>query len=108
MTQKDMEEIEKCLGKNQKTFLRYYAIHKYNYNIDKKPGISVYKSIQKATKGRNVNALLSDLRLKSQLYYKILNSSSNNALENETFSFFKKNRARQFHPLILSLMHQKC
>ncbi len=101
------EEIEKCLGKNQKTFLRYYAIHKYNYNIDKKPGISVYKSIQKATKGRNVNALLSDLRLKSQLYYKILNSSSNNALENETFSFFKKNRARQFHPLILSLMHQK-
>lgn len=101
------EEIEKCLGKNQKAFLRYYAIHKYNYNIDKKQGISVYKSIQKATKGRNVNALLSDLRLKSQLYYKILNCSSNNTLENETFSFFKKNRARQFHPLILTLMHQK-
>ena len=101
------EEIENCLGKNQKIFLRYYAIHKYNYNIDKKQGISVYKSIQKATKGRNVNVLLNDLRLKSQLYYKILNSSSENVLENETFSFLKKYRARQFHPLILTLMHQK-
>lgn len=60
------EEIENSLGKNQKSFLRYYAIHKYNYNTDKKQGISVYKSIQKATKGRNVNLLLDDLRLKSQ------------------------------------------
>ena len=28
------EEIENSLGKNQKSFLRYYAIHKYNYNTD--------------------------------------------------------------------------
>lgn len=101
------EEIENSLGKNQKVFLRYYAIHKYNYNADKKQEMSIYKSIQKATKGRNVNALLNDLRLKSQLYYKILYPSSENVLEYETFTFFKKNRARQFHPLILTLMHQK-
>lgn len=101
------EEIENSLGKNQKTFLRYYAIHKYNYNADKKQGISVYKSIQKATKGRNVNLLLNDLRLKSQLYYKILFPSDPNSFEYEIFTFFKKNRVEQFRPLIMSLMHQK-
>lgn len=101
------EEIENSLGKNQKTFLRYYAIHKYNYNTDKKQGISVYKSIQKATKGRNVNSLLNDLRLKSQLYYKILFPSNSNSSEYEIFTFFKKNRVEQFRPLIMSLMHQK-
>lgn len=101
------EEIENSLGKNQKSFLRYYAIHKYNYNTDKKQGISVYKSIQKATKGRNVNLLLNDLRLKSQLYYKILFPSNPNSFEYEIFTFFKRNRVEQFRPLIMSLMHQK-
>ena len=101
------EEIESSLGKDQKTFLRYYAIHKYNYNTDKKQGISVYKSIQKATKGRNVNFLLNDLRLKSQLYYKILFPSEENKLEYEIFTFFKRNKVEQFRPLIMSLMHQK-
>ena len=101
------EEIENSLGKNQKTFLRYYAIHKYNYNTDKKQGISVYKSIQKATKGRNVNLLLNDLRLKSQLYYKILFPLDECSLEYEIFTFVKKNRVEQFRPLIMSLMHQK-
>lgn len=101
------EEIENSLGKNQKSFLRYYAIHKYNYNTDKKQGISVYKSIQKATKGRNVNLLLNDLRLKSQLYYQILFPSNPNSFEYEIFTFFKRNRVEQFRPLIMSLMHQK-
>lgn len=101
------EEIENSLGKNQKTFLRYYAIHKYNYNTDKKQGISVYKSIQKATKGRNVNLLLNDLSLKAQLYYKILSPSNENGLEYEIFTFFKRNRVEQFRPLIMSLMHQR-
>lgn len=101
------EEIESRLGKNQKTFLRYYAMHKYNYNTDKKQGISVYKSIQKATKGRNVNSLLNDLSLKSQLYYKILFPSDETSLEYEIFTFFKRNRVEQFRPLIMSLMHQK-
>lgn len=101
------EEIENSLGKNQKSFLRYYAIHKYNYNTDKKQGISVYKSIQKATKGRNVNLLLNDLRLKSQLYYKILFPANPDSLEYEIFTFFKRNRVEQFRPLIMSLMHQK-
>lgn len=100
------EEIENSLGKNQKTFLRYYAIHRYNYNTDKKQGISVYKSIQKATKGRNVNLLLNDLRLKSQLYYRILFPADKNNLEYKIFMFFKKNRVEQFRPLIMSLMHQ--
>ena len=101
------EEIENSLGKNQKSFLRYYAIQKYNYNTDKKQGISVYKSIQKATKGRNVNLLLNDLRLKSQLYYKILFPENPDSLEYEIFTFFKRNRVEQFRPLIMSLMHQK-
>ena len=101
------EEIENSLGKNQKSFLRYYAIQKYNYNTDKKQGISVYKSIQKATKGRNVNLLLNDLRLKSQLYYEILFPENPDSLEYEIFTFFKRNRVEQFRPLIMSLMHQK-
>ena len=37
------QEIENNLGKSINTFLRHYAIHRYNYNNDKKKGVSVYK-----------------------------------------------------------------
>jgi len=100
------EEIESNLGKNQKAFLRHYALHKYNYNSYKKQGLSVYKTIEKATKGRNVNLLLNDLRLKAQLYYQIL-FPEENGLEYEIFNFFKKYKFEQIRPLIMSLKHQK-
>lgn len=100
------EEIEDNLGKNQKSFLRHYALHKYNYNSYKKQGLSVYKTIEKATKGRNVNLLLNDLRLKAQLYYQILYPEEN-GLEFEIFNFFKKYKFEQIRPLIMSLKHQK-
>lgn len=100
------EEIEDNLGKNQKAFLRHYALHKYNYTSYKKQGLSVYKTIEKATKGRNVNLLLNDLRLKAQLYYQILYPEEN-GLEFEIFNFFKKYKFEQIRPLIMSLKHQK-
>lgn len=100
------EEIESRLGKYINTFLRHYAIQKYNYNNDKKKGISVYKAIQNATKGRQVNLLLDDLRIKSIYYARILNPDTNDQIENEIFSFFRRYRVEQFRPLILSLMHQ--
>ena len=100
------EEIELNLGKNINTFLRHYAIQKYNYNNDKKKGISVYKAIQNATKGRHVNMLLDDIRIKSIYYARILNPDKSDPVENEIFSFFRRYRVEQFRPLILSMMHQ--
>ena len=100
------EEIESQLGKNQKAFLRHYAFHKYNYNNYKKQNLSVYKTIEKATKGRNVNLLLKDLKLKSQLYFEIL-SPSDDSFEYKIFTFFRKNRIEQIRPLLMSLKHQR-
>lgn len=100
------EEIETNLGKSIQAFLRHYAIQKYNYNNDMKKGVSVYKAIQCATKGRNVDILLDDIRLKSMYYSRILNPDVTDPIEYEIFSFFRSNRVEQFRPLILSLMHQ--
>lgn len=100
------EEIESNLGKNIQSFFRHYAIHKYNYNNDKKKGISVYKAIQSATRGRQVDELLDDIRLKSTYYAHILTPDAEDAVEFDVFSFFRRNRVEQFRPLILSLMHQ--
>lgn len=100
------EEIEANLGKSIQAFLRHYAIQKYNYNNDKKKGVSVYKAIQSATKGRNVDVLLDDIRLKSIYYSRILTPNAADPIEYEILSFFRNNRIEQFRPLILSLMHQ--
>lgn len=98
------EGIENNLNKSQKNFFRHYAIHKYNY--EKKQGISVYKFIQKSTKGRRIDALLDDLSLKAQLYHRIIMPNPLDQLEYEIFTFFSKNRAEQFRPLLMSLMNQ--
>jgi uncharacterized protein with ParB-like and HNH nuclease domain len=100
------EEMENNLGKNQKAFLRHYALHKYNYNNYKKQGLSVYKTIEKATKGRKVNLLLNDLKLKAQIYYQIL-SPEEDSFEYPIFNFFRKYKIEQIRPLIMSLKHQK-
>lgn len=100
------QEIENNLGKSINTFLRHYAIHRYNYNNDKKKGVSVYKSIQSATKGRGVDSLLDDIRLKSIHYARILVPAEEDQVESEVFTFFRKYRVEQFRPLILSLMHR--
>ena len=100
------EEIESNLGKNIQSFFRHYAIHKYNYNNDKKKGVSVYKAIQSATKGRQVNELLDDIRLKSTYYARILTPNTEDKIESDVFTFFRRNRVEQFRPLILSLIHQ--
>lgn len=100
------QEIENDLGKNINTFLRHYAIQKYNYNNDKKKSVTVYKSIQGATKGRAVDILLDDIRKKSIYYARILNPCEDNQVECEVFSFFRRYRVEQFRPLILSLMHR--
>lgn len=98
------EEIEANLGNSIKAFLRHYAIQRYNYNNDKKRGVSVYKAIQTVTKGRGVNALLDDLHLKSSYYARMLTPDTADPIEHKVFSFFKSNRVEQFRPLILSLM----
>lgn len=100
------EEIESNLGRYIQPFFRHYAIHKYNYNNDKKKGMTVYKSIQSATKGRRVNELLDDIRLKSIYYARILTPDTEDRTEFDVLTFFRRNRVEQFRPLILSLMHQ--
>ena len=100
------EDIENDLGKNVQEFLRHYAIHRYNYNNDKKQGISIYKSIQNATKGRNINMLLDDIKLKSQYYKRIIEPKKENGYEYEIYSFLKSKKVVQFRPLLLSLIHK--
>lgn len=99
------EEIENNLGKSINEFLRHYALHKYNYNNDKKQSISVYKSLQNATRGRNVDRLLDDIKLKSDYYTSIINQTNCLLREGEIFEFFKAKRISVFRPVLLSLKH---
>mgnify|MGYP000771498184 FL=1 len=86
------EEIENNLGSSIDDFLRHYALHKYNYNNDKKQSISVYKSLQNATRGRNVDKLLDDIKLKSDYYTAFINQTNCLPKEKEVFMFFKTKR----------------
>lgn len=99
------EEIENNLGSSIDDFLRHYALHKYNYNNDKKQSISVYKSLQNATRGRNVDKLLDDIKLKSDYYTAFINQTNCLPKEKEVFMFFKTKRVVVFRPLLLSLRH---
>lgn len=99
------EEIENNLGGNVNDFLRHYALHKYNYNNDKKQSISVYKSLQNATRGRNVDKLLDDIKLKSDYYTAFINQANCLPKEGEIFAFFKAKRVVVFRPILLTLKH---
>lgn len=99
------ENIESNLGKSIDVFLRHYAIHKYNYDRDKKHSISVYKAIQNATRGRGVNELLDDIKMKSEYYKSFLNPSDCLDSEENLFAFFKSKRVMIFRPLLLTLKH---
>lgn len=99
------EEIENNLDNQIETFLRHYAIHKYNYDRDRKPNLSVYKTIQNINRGRNVDRLLDDIKMKSDYYKSFLDPSCCLDFEKKTFSFFKSKRVMVFRPLLLTLKH---
>ena len=99
------EEIENNLDNQIETFLRHYAIHKYNYDRDRKPNLSVYKTIQNINRGRNVDRLLDDIKMKSDYYKSFLDPSYCLDFEKKTFSFFKSKRVMVFRPLLLTLKH---
>lgn len=100
------EEIESLFGEHTDSFLLHYAIHKYDYYNDKKKGISVCESIQKHTNGHITDEVLDDIRIKSVYYVRILNPKTGDQIEKEIFPFFIHHCIMQFHPLILSLIHQ--
>ena len=99
------EEIENQLNNQIDTFLRHYAIHKYNYDRDKNATISVYKTIQNTTRGRNVDILLDDINTKSCYYKLFIDQSECMDFEGKVFSFFKSKRVVIFRPLLLTLKH---
>lgn len=102
------EYIDKELKNNIKKFFKHYTTHKFP-TAQKD---NIYKIIQKGTPSRNVNALFEDILRKVNFYKIILNPIKDgeerncNAIEYKVFSFFKKKKAEQFRPVILSLMHQ--
>lgn len=100
------EEIEISLGTSLKDFLRHYAIHKINYNNDKKQSITIYKAFQNKYRGRDVDGLLDDIKMKADFYSLIINPQEANEVEKEVYSFLKSKKVIQFRPLFLSLM--KC
>lgn len=68
--------------------------------------------IQKATRGKNIGALLDDIQLKSKYYDKIINpkvgeSGNCSPVEERIYSFFRAKRLEQFRPILLSLIHQR-
>lgn len=101
--------IESKLGSNIKRFVKHYATHKYEHN---NRGLTEYKIIQSANKGRNTEKLLDDLRKKADYYSIILNPSNNHnegvclQTENRVFAFFRKKRQEQLRPVLLSLIHR--
>lgn len=103
------EEIDKGLGKNINKFFKHYTTHKYQ--TSKKDNI--YKTIHKGIPDKNVNSLFYDILQKVDYYKTILNpvytGESKNCSKNEyqILSFFKRKKAEQFRPIILSLMSQK-
>lgn len=105
------EEMEQQLGSYFKRYISHYARHRYGKiqgDTD-----SDYRIIQKNTKGTDINALLNDIKLKSEYYLKFVNPQIDGedknctSTEYEVFSFFKKKRQEQFRPVVLSLLHQK-
>lgn len=102
------EYIDKGLNNNIKKFFKHYTTHKYS--VGKKD--SIYKIIQKGTPSKDVNTLFDDILQKVDFYKIILNPIKNgedcncSEVEYKVFSFFKKKKAEQFRPIILSLMHQ--
>lgn len=101
--------IDKGLENNIKKFFKHYTTHKFP--TSKKD--SIYKIIQRGTPSRDVNTLFDDI-LQKVAFYKVILSPVKNGedgncseVEYRVFSFFKKKKAEQFRPIILSLMHQK-
>lgn len=86
-------------------FFRHYAIHKFRY--DSSNDRSVYKKIQRESSPRNVSMLLDDLVRKSRYYHMIQHPENCRGVEADVFRFFKTQNARQFRPIMLSLMHRK-
>lgn len=105
------EEMELKLGNYSKRYISHYARHRFGKAQGDKD--SDYRIIYKNTKGSDINALLNDIKLKSEYYLKFVNpqiqgeDKNCTEIEYEVFSFFKKKRQEQFRPVVLSLLHQK-
>lgn len=105
------EEMELKLGKYVKQFISHYARHRFGKIQGDND--SDYRIIYKNTKGTDINALLNDIKLKSEYYVKFVNpicegdDANCSKIEYNIFSFFKQKRQVQFRPVVLSLLHQK-
>ncbi len=106
------EEMENLLGSdvNIKHFFNHYVVHKYSVSGNER--INPYHVIQKEEKSNHIRALLKDIILKSKYYKKLIDPSTDEAIncsanEVKIFTFFKKKKVEQFRPVLLSAMHQK-
>lgn len=103
--------IEDLLGSSLKKYVKHYATHRYGYGKSKNSGMTEYKTIQTANRGKNTEQLLDDLRLKAEYYSIMINPASAkesgkcSGEEIRVFSFFKKKRQEQLRPVLLSLIH---
>lgn len=104
-------ELEKKLGSHFKSYIQYYAIHKYYEENSERRENRPYKIISKNIKTtdnvpESIRCLLDDLEKKADFYKRIVepSDSRNNESERMIFSFLNKRRQRQFRPLILGLM----
>lgn len=104
------EEMESTVGSTINRFVKHYSTHRYG-DIRSKYS-SPYQAIQKNSRGKNVKALLDDIKLKSEYYKKIIHPTIGDdgnctSIEYNVFMFFKVKKFEQFRPIILSLIHQK-
>lgn len=106
------QQMEELLGKQLSSFIKHYAVHYYateKQELRQNP----YRNIRQNCSREDVAEILSDIRLKANYYYKIINPLSDieewscTETEKKVLSFFKTNRQEQVRPLILSLMHQR-
>lgn len=105
------EDMENSLDSSLSRFIKHYTTHKYGKGESARE--SSYRIIQRNTKGQDINAVLMDIKLKSEYYLKMISPSKDptsgncSLAEYEVFAFFKNKRQEQFRPIILSLLHQK-
>lgn len=104
------EDMEQTIGSAMDKYIKHYATHRFGDTRDKYS--SAYQAIQKATRGQDIGALLDDIKLKSEYYYRIIHpikgeNGNCSEIEYQIFDFFRIKRFEQFRPILLSLIHQK-
>lgn len=104
------DQMETQLGSSMKKFFKHYATHKYG----KVPMSKIFIVIREHNNQTLVSDLLDDIIRKANYYEQLLKPNKDsdedhncNAVEYDIYMFFKRHKAEQLRPVLLSLIDGK-